>query len=57
MVKMIKDGKEYDIAEARVAKLLKRGFKLVEETKLVEGTPDTKVVDDDQDDHNNQGDI
>ncbi len=44
MVKMIKDGKEYDIAEARVEKLLKRGFELVTDT------PDTKVVDNDQED-------
>jgi hypothetical protein len=32
MVKMIKDGKEYDIAEARVEKLLKRGFEVVTDT-------------------------
>ena len=51
MVKMTKDNKEYDIAEHRVKKLLKRGF------KLVQGTPDTQVVDNDQEDHKQNGDV
>tara|TARA_R110000851_G_scaffold211412_2_gene363976 strand:+ start:2207 stop:2377 length:171 start_codon:yes stop_codon:yes gene_type:complete len=49
MVKMTKDNKEYDIAEARVEKLLKRGFSLVKED-----TPEAEDVESDQDDQDDQ---
>lgn len=52
MVKMTKDKVEYDIAESRVEKLLKRGFALVTDT------PEPKdVVKDQVDLEINQGDL
>ncbi len=51
MSKMYKDGKEYEIDEARVEKLLKRGWSLVEDT------PDPEDVKPDHDDLEQDGEI
>ena len=45
MVKMLYNGKEYEIAEDRVAKLLRRGFDLVKDS-----TPETEDAEVDQTD-------
>lgn len=49
MIRMKKDKKEYDIAEHRVEKLLKRGYTLVQDT------PESEVVNIDHEDQKHDG--